>query len=114
MSLYLNYFTQLNMYANIKILTNGVAYTTDWDSADGIDLKEYIKDTCYGMVNIGQKAVVNVEVMELAEPERIYGSNLPDGETVDCSVIKNIDNLVFIYTDTKESLELVGSNYMFK
>lgn len=97
------------MFANIKILTNGIAYTTDWDSIDEVSLKDYIKETCYGLVNVNEKAVVNVEVMELIEPEKVYNNNLQDGEGWECSQIKNIEDLVFIYDDKNGELELFGS-----
>lgn len=100
------------MFCLISIITGGVVYNCEWEETDSVSLEEYIKEECYGATNQGDKAIVNVEVMEV-ENSREYGNNLPDGER-GYSQVKCIDNLCFIYDDIKTELTLMASHQTHK
>lgn len=98
------------IHASIKIYTEGSIFTSDWDSEDEIDLKQYLQEICYEYVNTNQKAMIDVETTETGQQELVYSSNTPDGCYWESGETEIIDNLVFLYDDTTETLKLIGSN----
>lgn len=102
------------MFALIKIIGQDEVYTCDWDETDALPLFDMIKQECEIQANESEKLIINVEVLELANPSRVYESNTPDDYKWSDREARLIDSLVLAYSEVTQSLDLVTTHQIHK
>ena len=95
----------MNIFALITIITGDAVYNYDWDSIDGLELEDVIKEQCYGLVDINDTATVNVEILKRGESRRYITSlNEPDESIIELDSPRHIADWTYLYRDSDEKL----------
>lgn len=101
------------MYAQIKIIDKGIISNFEWEDTDQLSMLDYIKESCYGVVENGGKALVLAELYQPLPRDREYGNNIPDDFRY-ADNAKFVDALTFLYDDNKGTLDLVTAHNTYK
>ncbi len=93
-------------YAKIIIMCGDRQSNSECTEVDG-DLEQFIKDECYSEVDNDAKALVYVTIINKEPDSKYFSVNYPDGELEEVGKETVVDNLVFIYDDAKQTLDMI-------